>query len=737
MSRKKEPEVVLSQPEAEQVQHLLAHYETIAQAFHTETSQSEAEAALEPIHQLTEVAQIALLKELGKVQATAVANTVVAVNAFSPLKEVRKEARRALLRLEAAKIHPDWNPPINRATAIQVGVVNPPRFWRGVVTEARDQGEVQLTLIWEQGYDYSETRTLSFLLDFWHEGIKDCTVELISKRRIQERIEKARQELIDIPLVDCTLAEGKRLIDEAYSVNVWRQKEVHRDYRLNLSLIQNLLQKGLKESEDRGKTFIHPELTNEEVVLNFIGAWSLGDYGLAYDLLSQHSRIREGLTREDWIELRRKWATEANAVRLELGFIHQQEQNQSSGLWLPGGSRLAPRKEVAVGWSLELGETPLSGALKEFPMGTAINKETRRHWFWTSYSMISEGKDWRIQSIVDEGAKAQGLQINELQNRSEKLAQEVDETIKKRETLDPQDFIATLSWKLTETLHYDDALMVRLSLDKKVYEQSYQHALGAANPERAMVYLERMEERFPDPSGETLRSLGATIATVAYNERTQQLEERRNHLLSKAEEILRESLQRNDDAQGHLLLAELLLSQNRNGEAEEELRQGKERQPTAAIEAPIEAALGTLAMRREQISEALLHYQRVGELMPEYPGNWFNLGFALRQLGHMDTAEESYKRAIRSEPQDFRPYAELTAIYMNQGNKQQARKTAEQGIQVNPESAHLRALFASVLFEMGEQRAARQELQRAEQIDPTSPIVAEVRQHIVTTANKR
>jgi tetratricopeptide (TPR) repeat protein len=215
------------------------------------------------------------------------------------------------------------------------------------------------------------------------------------------------------------------------------------------------------------------------------------------------------------------------------------------------------------------------------------------------------------------------------------------------------------------------------------------------------------------------------------------LEERRNHLLSKAEEILRESLQRNDDAQGHLLLAELLLSQNRNGEAEEELQRGKERQPTAAIEAPIEAALGTLAMRREQISEALLHYQRVGELMPDYPGNWFNLGFALRQLGHIDKAEESYKRAVRSEPQDFRPYAELIAIYMNQGNKEQARKTAEQGIQVNPESAHLRALFASVLFEMGEQRAARQELQLAEQIDPTSHIVAEVRQHIVTTANKR
>ncbi len=280
MPRKKEPEVVLPPEEAEQVQHLLAQYESIAQALHTSTNQAEAEIALRPFYNLSEPAQISLLKALAQAQAsTLLADLVVAVNAFSPLKEVRKEARRVLLRLEGAKIHPKWNPPISRASAIQVGVANPPRFWKGLVTEARDQGEVQLTLIWEQGYDYSETRTLSFLLDFWFDGVKDCTVELISKRRIQQRIDEARQELADIPLVDCTLAEGKRLIDEAYSVNVWRQKEANKDYRLNLQFIQNLFHTGLTESEDRGRTFIHPELTDEEAVLNFLGAWSLGDYG--------------------------------------------------------------------------------------------------------------------------------------------------------------------------------------------------------------------------------------------------------------------------------------------------------------------------------------------------------------------------------------------------------------------------------------------------------------------------
>ncbi len=459
--------------------------------------------------------------------------------------------------------------------------------------------------------------------------------------------------------------------------------------------------------------------------------------GLAYDLLSQNSRICENLAREDWIELRRKWADEARPARLELGFVHQQEHNQSSGLWLPGGgSRLAARKEIAVGWSLELNETPLSGTLREFPMGTTINKETRRHWFWTSYVMTQEGKDWRIQSITDEGAKVQGLQIPELQKRSDELSKEVEETLAQRETLHPQEFIAALSWRLIEILHYDDALIARLPLDQKLYQNAYQHALAAANPEWAMVYLERMEERFPDTSGETLRNLGATIATVAYNERNASQEERRTRLLARAEEALRTSVQRNNDAQGHLLLAELFLSQERNDEAEAELHLGKEKQPAPAIEAPIEAAFGALAMRGERINEAMLHYQRVGELIPDYPGNWFNLGFALRQLGHLDQAAESYKRAIRNEPQDFRPYSELIAIAMNQGDKQQARSIAERGIQANPELAHLRALLASVLFEMGEQRAAQHELQLAEQIDPTNPIVVEVRRSSKTT-NRR
>ena len=44
----------------------------------------------------------------------------------------------------------------------------------------------------------------------------------------------------------------------------------------------------------------------------FVTAWSLGDYGLTYDLLSSNSSLRDGLERDEWIEQRRAWADEAH-----------------------------------------------------------------------------------------------------------------------------------------------------------------------------------------------------------------------------------------------------------------------------------------------------------------------------------------------------------------------------------------------------------------------------------------
>jgi tetratricopeptide (TPR) repeat protein len=136
------------------------------------------------------------------------------------------------------------------------------------------------------------------------------------------------------------------------------------------------------------------------------------------------------------------------------------------------------------------------------------------------------------------------------------------------------------------------------------------------------------------------------------------------------------------------------------------------------------------------MQEAIPHYQRVAEIDPNFPGIWFNLGFAQRLLGDFEQAETSYQHAVQAEPGDIRPYSELIAIAMNQGNKQKAHDIAEQGVKANPDSASLRALLASVLHEMGDLRGAEKQLAEAEAIDPNQEIVQSVRESLRTAKKK-
>lgn len=740
MSRKKVVSTQLSEEDHNQVQRLFEQYHQIAERLHGCIDQRQGEAALTDLNLLSETAQIAFLKSLSQEKTVDAADVLVGINALSQSKEVRKEARRSLIRLEASRIYPQWTPPLVYAPAVQVQIANPPRFWKGWATQTREEGEIHLLLAWEQGYDYSEARVMIFSLDFWDEGVNECLVDIGPKRRIEEQNEKMRTKLADVPKVDCSLAEGKRLVEEALSVNQWHGTQPHQTYRQHLPVINRLLMQNTADlGEDRGLTFINPELEDQEIVINFIGAWSMRDYGLAYDLLTKESSFRDDLTRDEWIERRRAWADEAHPARLELGFVHERERSQNT-LWLPTSvvsSRSLFRKEIEIGWSLELTDTPLSGTLKEMPMGTSINKETGRHWFWTCYTLVREQDGWRIQRITDEGANIQGLPIPELQQRIKAYEEVIQTKAEQRET-DSQGFTEELAWRLTQLLHLYDALIAHLPLDYQTNAQAYTRSLSMGNPERIMVYLERWVQRFPEQRVDILRRLGSIITALAYKYDAPEMKTRQEHLLARAEETIREAIALDTSSLSYVLLAELFISQDRNDEAESALLKAKTITPSPEEEASIESGLGTISMRRERMDEAVTHYQRVREINPDYPGIWFSLGFAHRLLGHFTDAEMHYQHAIKVAPDDIRPYSELTAIYMNQRNKQKARDIVEQGIRANPDSAHLHALFASVLFELGDQHGAQLQLDAAEAIDPTTEIVQSVRQYIQNqTSSKR
>ncbi len=737
MSRKKENDTLTSQEDQQEIQDLLTTHQQLAEQLRADSKQ--AETVLQPINALSEGAQLALMKALAKINDVAAADILAAVNALSTQKEVRKEARRSLLRLEASRIYPRWTAAITPAAGIQVNVSNPPRFWKGVVSQTREEGEIQVYLAWEQGYDYSEARSMAFLLDFWSDGVKDIIVETTGKRHVDDKISQMRAK-IDAPISDCTVAEAKRLIEEALSINDWRGTTPAKEFRLHQNAINQLIMRAPEPGKDRGRTFINPELTEQETVVNFIGGWSFGDFGLTYDLLTTDSPIRAGLERDEWIEQRRNWHKEAKPTRLELSFVHEREQTQqaSSMLWLPSSpfaGRASTRKEIELGWSLELVDTPLSGSLPEMPMGTTINKDTGRHWCWTNYTIVKQDDGWRIQRINDEGAAVQALPIEELQKRIKEYDAAIDVRAQNPDA-DVNAFMQEVAWRLTQTLHYYDALIVRLPLDRTICDEAYGHAIAAGNPERAVVYLERLATRFAENKMDVLRRLGATLATIGFNYNRPNLQERSRQYLARAEETLKEVITLDDSAVNHSLLAELFLALQRNDEAEAELLKAKPLIMNSDEEAALEAGLGNIAMRRENMAEALIHFERVAELKPNYTGIQFSMGFAKRLLGRLDEAAQNYQRAIVTEPDDFRPYSELIAIYMNQNKRNEARELAAQSIRVNPDSARLHAVYSSVLLELGETRHALRELALAEEIDPEDEVVNNVRQYIEKNKKK-
>jgi len=190
MAKKKNTPISVSQEETAQAQHVFEHYHQIAHNLHASKDQKQVETALTEINNLPESAQLALLKELSKEHQVDAADVLIALNELSPLKSVRKEARRSLIRLEGAKIYSRWEPPIDRTPAISAVQLptNPPRFWKGMTDGSRAIGIAHLLLFWEQGEDYKEVRVLGFYLDFPYEGVKDFFTHVDSKRGTEKYI---------------------------------------------------------------------------------------------------------------------------------------------------------------------------------------------------------------------------------------------------------------------------------------------------------------------------------------------------------------------------------------------------------------------------------------------------------------------------------------------------------------------------------------------------------------------
>jgi tetratricopeptide (TPR) repeat protein len=653
MTKKKATSLPVSQEELTQVQHLLEQVHQIANILHSSVNENEANDALTDINTMSEAAQMALLKALSKEHETDTADVLVAVNELSPIRNVRKEARRSLIRLEEIRVYPQWRPPVARTHFIQLDTT-----LQGLILDDVDLDEDQERTSTTKGGGGSEMRlSPRFPLDF----------------------------------------------------------EVTFD--------------------------------PEDVVYEFIEAWTDGEYEFAYELLSSDSELREGFSQEEWIERRRIWAEQAQPKELLIAFVREREEGKAN-LKLPTasvGNHTAKTREVEISWSLELKDTSAGETLKEMPVATAIYNETGRHWFWTSYTFVEEEDEWRIQSMTDQGANAQKLPVEELKSRIEKLDTELKELVRKKK-LDEIDFnqledidtfLEEPRWIANEVLHYDDAFIALQPEDQPFYELAAIHAMVVEDLERAAVYMELQVERFPEQQAENLRKLGLTQLAMSERYYEDEMDEASERYRTLSISTLRNSLALEDTADTRIMLASLLFDDDNLDEAEDQLHQAGALPTEDDQMALIEFALGDIANEREQFDLALHHYQHAVEFDPTYAEAWLNLGRSQHTLGQISEAEVSIKRSIELDPNDYHAYSSLGRMYLESEKRSKAREILEQGLHVNQDSADLRVFLAIVLMAIGDHRRAEKLLDEAEEIDPNLEFIQTARQALKRSSSQK
>ncbi len=734
--KKKTSQIPVSLENTTQAQDLLDRYHEIARNLHESTNQEQVEAALAEINNMPEGAQMALLKALSREHHTDAADVLVAINELSPTKSVRKEARRSLIGLQGVRIYPQWSPPVDRTPAVQV-TSSPLRFWKGMVTDSRDVGEVQLALGFEQEDNPSQVRVFVFLLEFFHDGVKDFFSRTGNKRTADNFFAEMETHLTDVETKDCSLAQARRLILEALDVNKRNGTQPHKDYRFNSSLVNQLILEapGLEEAELEEKVESEEENTIDlhgldpsGVVVNFVEFWVNGDFELAYELLSANSTLREGLSKDEWIERREAWLEEADPGELIPNFIHEREPEESK-IWLPGlvsARRSATRKEFEVGWSIELEETPLTYTLPEVPQPTAIYEETQRHWFWTSYTLVQEENEWRIQSMTDEAAIALTLPIEELQKRIEKHDKFLDEYFTKHkpkatDSDKTQQFLNVVVWRIMQTVYYTEALIKKLPLDYALYSDVLTRLQAVLQYEHSLIYLEPLARQFPD--GPRLRELAAFQRQLSNKFFDEADDERGEHFQQLAEEALRKSLSLENSFEAHISLAEILIDEKEHlDEAEDHLLQAKAMVKDPADDSHIEMHLGEIAFEQKQYENALRHYQHVANYHSDFAESWASLAMVYRMLEQYDEAEANYKRAIELEPDDEDYYYTLSEMFAANEEPEKAIEVLEEGLINNPDSAIMHLFLAMRYIDTGDYRQAELFLEKAERLDPDVPM---------------
>jgi tetratricopeptide (TPR) repeat protein len=174
-------------------------------------------------------------------------------------------------------------------------------------------------------------------------------------------------------------------------------------------------------------------------------------------------------------------------------------------------------------------------------------------------------------------------------------------------------------------------------------------------------------------------------------------------------------------------LGGFLADQGRGEEAERVLREALALNPRDRRQvATLQQFLGVALKQQRRLTEALQLFDAAQQTMPEMTTVDHCRGLALQDLGDMDGAVNSYRRALARNPLNMVAHQELNKLLYRLGRADEFLISLDDAVRQRSDAGALLLLRGSFLFQAGRNAAAAEDFERAARVLPASAVPHDV-----------
>lgn len=146
--------------------------------------------------------------------------------------------------------------------------------------------------------------------------------------------------------------------------------------------------------------------------------------------------------------------------------------------------------------------------------------------------------------------------------------------------------------------------------------------------------------------------------------------------------------------------------------------------------------LGSVNTRLGQLDTAIMNFERIIEINPNYTDAYLNLGIVLKNQGNLDAAIATYKQALDINPDIAEIRCKLGDIFAEQGNLNAAIDSYKQAITIKPDYVEAYYNLGNSLWKNGDIETAIDIHKKAIKISPEIVVTYFSLAQILETSNR-